>query len=324
MVAGEGTPFPLSAFGEFDMTESGVFHAGELEIQRRAGASDVAARNGGIVRNQIVSGAIPFLARQSMIVVGREDRSGQLWTTMLFGEPGFITAPEPAELVIDLGSAFDDPDDPALSNVIANDRLGLVAIELESRRRLRVNGRLTEAGERRLRLQVEESYPNCPKYINRRKLEVASTTEQDSRRTVREGIDLDDPELRATLTDADTFFVASIHPERGLDASHRGGEPGFLEIDGNLITVPDFKGNGMFNTLGNFAADPRAAVVIPDFERGLLLQITGEARVRGDGQGPERSWQFEAERWRLAAMPSGVSWSNFADERAPASPSYET
>ena len=42
-----------------------------------------------------------------------------------------------------------------------------------------------------------------------------------------EGVDLS-PEARAVIEAADTLFVASAHAERGVDASHRGGPPGFV------------------------------------------------------------------------------------------------
>ena len=34
---------------------------------------------------------------------------------------------------------------------------------------------------------------------------------------------------------ADTFFLGTTHPERGSDASHRGGQPGFVRVDGDQL-----------------------------------------------------------------------------------------
>jgi len=43
-------------------------------------------------------------------------------------------------------------------------------------------------------------------------------------------------------------------PDRanGCDASHRGGPPGFVQVDGGGATLlwPDYVGNWMFNTIG--------------------------------------------------------------------------
>lgn len=60
----------------------------------------------------------------------------------------------------------------------------------------------------------------------------------------------------------------------------------------------------MFNTLGNFAANPHAGLVIPDFEGGRTLQLTGRAEIMWDVEDPKnetggtrRYWDFEIERW---------------------------
>jgi hypothetical protein len=71
-----------------------------------------------------------------------------------------------------------------------------------------------------------------------------------------------------------------------VDVSHRGGKPGFVrvDIDGGrgVLTIPDFRGNFMFNTLGNLAADPRAGLLLVGFEHGGTLQLSGRARIEWD------------------------------------------
>ena len=66
-----------------------------------------------------------------------------------------------------------------------------------------------------------------------------------------------------------------------MDVSHRGGNPGFVRIEGNVLTIPDFAGNLHFNTLGNFLLHPRAGLVFIDFETGDMLQVSGRTAVRG-------------------------------------------
>ena len=61
----------------------------------------------------------------------------------------------------------------------------------------------------------------------------------------------------------------------GADISHRGGRPGFVRVDGDVLTIPDFRGNRYFNTLGNLIAEPRASLLFVDFETGDLLQLQG-------------------------------------------------
>ena len=68
---------------------------------------------------------------------------------------------------------------------------------------------------------------------------------------------------RICCLDLDTFFVASYADDgddaarRGVDVSHRGGRPGFVQVDGDVLTIPDFAGNFHFNTLGNLLVNPR-------------------------------------------------------------------
>ena len=82
---------------------------------------------------------------------------------------------------------------------------------------------------------------------------------------------------------ADTFFIATRDAEAGADASHRGGNPGFVHVvDGRRLAWPDYSGNRMFQTLGNLESDPRAGVLFPDFVRGRTLQLTGRATVDWD------------------------------------------
>ncbi len=115
---------------------------------------------------------------------------------------------------------------------------------------------------------------------------------------------------------ADTLFVASAHPEHGVDASHRGGHPGFVTIiDNRQLRIPDFAGNSMFNTLGNFVSYPHAGLVFIDFERNRLLQLTGVPEIlwerddpRGETGGTRRFWQLQISAWQELPLPLDLSW----------------
>ena len=97
---------------------------------------------------------------------------------------------------------------------------------------------------------------------------------------------------------ADTFFVTSAHPTRGLDTSHRGGNPGFVEVlDEKTLRIPDYQGNSMFNTIGNLLIYPRAGLTFPDFDINTMLQMSGTTEVlwkHADGSDGDtgRSWIF--------------------------------
>ena len=84
---------------------------------------------------------------------------------------------------------------------------------------------------------------------------------------------------RDRLRAADTFFIASARPGEGVDVSHRGGMPGFLRVDGRALAWPDYGGNAMFNTLGNLHGHPHAGLLVPDFERGGAVLVTGRAGI---------------------------------------------
>jgi len=72
-----------------------------------------------------------------------------------------------------------------------------------------------------------------------------------------------------------------------------------------VLTIPDYRGNRYFNTLGNLVSQPRAALVFVDFARGDLLQLQGTTEILWDGpevrtlDGAERLWRFRVEQgWR--------------------------
>jgi ferredoxin-NADP reductase len=74
-----------------------------------------------------------------------------------------------------------------------------------------------------------------------------------------------------------------------MDASHRGGQPGFVRVEGERhLVFPDYAGNSHYNTIGNLVMDPRAGLLFVDFERGGLLQLTGRVRIDWDSAELER------------------------------------
>ena len=288
------------------------FHEGEHRAQQLAGESEMAARLGAMIHDRIAEPARAFLAQRPMVIVASEADDGSLWASPLFGEAGLVRSSDGREVVFDLGRVARTAGDPFWSQVRVDADVGILAIDPSARRRLRVNVRITSVGDAEIRAQVREAYPNCPKYIQRRRHRPAPIDPgRDARVFAGRGLDA---ERRALVERADTFFVASAHSGRGADASHRGGPPGFVEVVGDAtLRVPDYPGNGMFNTLGNMLAQARAGATFVDFDRGRLLSLTGTARVlfdrddpRGETAGTRRFWELEVERWVDAPAP--VSW----------------
>jgi len=270
------------------------WHAGELRAQILAGNEH--ASFGGGIRDFMPDQHRMFFAQLPFLVAGAVDEAGAPMATLLTGEPGFATSPDPTLLAI-LGGA----DDPTGRRLVAGAPIGLLGIELHTRRRNRANGRIAFTHADGILVNIEQSFGNCPQYIHPRRLAL----DDRPRAPVQEFEGLDDA-ARAQIAAADTFFVATSSgagvAHGGVDVSHRGGPAGFVAVDGDVLTIPDYRGNRYFNTLGNLLLDPRAALLFADFESGRLLQLQGTVEIAWDDHDlphAERTWRFRVERgWR--------------------------
>jgi len=250
------------------------FHGGELEVQRRVGVRDVADRVGKSILAGVPEPARRFLGERRLVVIGGLDDHRRPWASFLAGPPGFVSVPDPETIRIADRPAAGEPLRKALR---AGRRVGMIAIDFETRHRLRVNGVVTGFGEEGASLRAAQVYANCPKYIQVRSPEPGGEGGRRPRRVERlSGLT---GSVRARIQRADTFFIATANPGEGADTSHRGGSPGFVEVEGDRIAWPDYRGNSMFNTLGNLEIHPRAGLLFPDFESGSALAMTGSASV---------------------------------------------
>ena len=255
------------------------YHDGELQVQERVGVLHEGAQNARVIQDSIIKGALRFIGQLPMAVFGSLDQDKNVWASVFLGKPGFMQAEDERQVNFDLTTLAQNPHDPFWKNIQANPQVGMLAIELASRRRLRINGTITRESDALLQLQVKESYPNCPKYIQRRQVSTPLHDADMAPHISAQG-DVLGSEERAIIAKADTFFVASVHPERGVDASHRGGNPGFVTlVDDRTLRIPDYPGNSMFNTLGNFTANPRAGLIFLDF-RSEERRVGKECRSR--------------------------------------------
>jgi hypothetical protein len=275
------------------------FHAGELAVQVRAGVADLALRIGRSVGRRLDERHEEFLATQRVAVLAAADARGALWASPLFGEPGFARAV--GDDTLELAAAL-PADDPLAAALVPGAPVGALVIDLENRRRLRVNGVVAWRLPASLALGLREVFWNCPRYIQRRALEPVEAPPAPS-------------DVRAWIELADTLFIASQHAERGADASHRGGAPGFVRVLGpDLLEIPDYAGNAMFQTLGNLALDARVGLAFPDLARGRVLQLSGTARVDWDPAraaafpGAERVVEVRIERSSERALPDAPRW----------------
>jgi uncharacterized protein len=275
----------------------GPFHEGELEVQRRAGVAATAERVGRIVRSEIPEVAREFLTEQRFAVLAAADGEERVWATLVYGEPGFLTASENVLRI----AARPGPEDPLASRLAVETEVGVLVIDLATRRRMRINGRSRPWGASGLEIAPREVYANCPKYIQQRVVQADPEAAGASAVSVERSSELTAAQARL-VAGADTLFIASRHPAAGADASHRGGNPGFVRVEApDRLAFPDYSGNAMFNTLGNLAADPRAGLLLVDFDRGSTLQLTGRASLDWSPEaakafpGAERVVEFSVE-----------------------------
>ncbi len=228
---------------------------------------------------ELRGGIVAFLADRTFAVITARDADGRLWSSPLTGPAGFLEAVGPTTLAIHARLLDGDP----LHGLAAGQQAGLVVVEFATRRRVRVNGTLSRAGDDSLVIEVEQAYGNCPQYIHQRVL-----TQDDPGRhdpgDIRQGAALSPADV-GLIRAADTFFLGTTNPERGSDTSHRGGAPGFVRVDGDRLWWPDYPGNNLFNSFGNLAVDPEASLLFFDFDTGRTLQLAGTAVVDWDAAG---------------------------------------
>jgi predicted pyridoxine 5'-phosphate oxidase superfamily flavin-nucleotide-binding protein len=256
-------------------------HEGERAVQRRAGwtREDWGSASVGATIPPVAS---QFLRQQQMVVIGAADTSAAVWATIVTGPAGFADTAGDRIVVVNSLPARQDPLSVPLE---ADLDVGMLAIEPQTRRRLRINGR-SRRRQDRLVMRTEQVYSNCPKYI-----QVRDIVPDQGQGAVAAGPALVTAELTAGqhrwIAGADTFFIATHSPRHGADVSHRGGGPGFVRVLGpRRLLWPDYVGNSMYMTLGNLELTPAAGLLFLDWEQGHTLQLTGQARVHWD---PDRA-----------------------------------
>ena len=245
-----------------------------------------------------------LLHLSSLLAVGTVDDEGRPWTTLLGGEQGF--ARSLGQSIVGVKALADASHDPVLRTLLAQPRVSTpgeyetarefsaLGIHLASRDRVKLQGRLLggsrvgnesslntsqdEATEVQMALAIEGSLGNCPKYLNKKDIVLAVPLPVPLPAT----LPLPQPALDL-LAKADTIFITSHHPSH-MSTNHRGGPPGFIRVECNdsqsvILAYPEYSGNRLYQTLGNLILDPRAGIVVPDFDTGNVLYISGTSKI---------------------------------------------
>jgi uncharacterized protein len=270
--------------------ETSPYHPGEIAVQCRAGTHDAADRGGRrMIRDYMPDQHRAFFEALPYLFMGSLDARGQPWASILIGDPGFVRSPNSRSLQI---SALPILGDPASDNLHLGAPVGFVGIELHTRRRNRLTGRISEIGAGSFTVAIDQSFGNCPQYIQARS--PRRTASLGSPEAIPISQSMLDEEASSIIAMSDTFFIASASPDagssdpvQGADINHRGGKPGFVRVEhtheGTVLTAPDFAGNGIFNTLGNILLNPSVGLLFVDFASGTVITLAGTAEIIWDG-----------------------------------------
>lgn len=297
------------------------FHDGERALQAQLGlAQRLDAVGRTVIRDHMPDQHRELFEQLPTLLLAVQDAEGQPWATLLAGPPGFVRSPDARTLHV---SALPPPEDPVAPWLRPGAPLGLLGLQPHTRRRNRMNGSVSALDTGGFTVQVKQSFGNCPKYIQAREPQWQAQRQAAPAQAV-------GPLLQGAARDlvarSDTLFIASASGARvgsgraeGVDVSHRGGLPGFVQIDddaqASTLLIPDYAGNAMFNTLGNLLAWPRAGLLFVDPASGDMLHLAATARLLHDG--PALAAFPAAQRlllarvqggwWRPAASP--LAWS---------------
>ncbi len=297
--------------------DTSPYHAGEQELHDRLGRKDHQtnmARN--IHRPYMPQQHRDFFAQLPLLFAGSVDENGWPWASVLFGQPGFLKSPHDRQFQMDGGRIKGDP---FWKNAKTGAPVGFVGIELPTRRRNRLNG-VVSNDSKTLSVDVVQSYGNCPQYIHTRGVSFHRDPMESIAPEREDFTDLP-VELATVIMATDTFFVASHNHQDdqrdtgGVDVSHRGGNSGFVKVEGNVLTIPEYIGNFAFNTLGNFLVNPKAGLLFVDFSTGDLVQLTGTVELMWDAddeiksfKGAERAWRFTLYQGHVLRAAAPMTW----------------
>ena len=240
------------------------FHAGEQQVRECLGVRErieTFARH--VVRDHMPDQHRDFYAGLPFVLIGSVDDQGRPWASILAGHRGSMRTPDAKTLDIKTRPLFGDP--LSITAKTGAD-VGLLGIELETRRRNRLTGRISAVRSDGFTIAINQAFGNCPQYIQTRSVAAPLETDrgkQERPLTRSEGFDAT---IRNLIERADTLFIATAYtdgkqaPNRGADVSHRGGKPGFVKVeDDRTFLFPDFSGNNHFNTVGNIVLNPKPA-----------------------------------------------------------------
>lgn len=262
---------------------TGVFHEGERSLHEKLDIEERQHQLGlRMIRDHMPDQHREFFATLESVHIGAVDGKGHPWAIMRTGPAGFMISPDKKTLTISSQSLMGEPAD---LDFTIGAKTSVVGIEFETQRRNRLNATIDGVGDGHLSFHVDQSYGNCPKYIQvRHKIPAGPATPQATiTSTTLSALDKDQIGKADTLLIASRAAELNDDPRAGVDINHRGGMPGFVTVlDDQTFQFPDYKGNSFYNTYGNIQTDNRVGLQFIDFETGTLLNVKGTAELIED------------------------------------------
>jgi predicted pyridoxine 5'-phosphate oxidase superfamily flavin-nucleotide-binding protein len=157
-----------------------LYHDGSRELQDRFETRKLADRMVETITRVVFTDADrSFIESRPLFFLATADGEGRPDCSYKGGRPGFVRVVGPGELAFpsyDGNGMF-----KSLGNILANPHVGLLFIDFETPKRLRVNGRASVREDDPLlaefvgaqlvvRVQADVIFPNCPRYIHKMQL----------------------------------------------------------------------------------------------------------------------------------------------------------
>jgi predicted pyridoxine 5'-phosphate oxidase superfamily flavin-nucleotide-binding protein len=161
-----------------------MYHDGHRRLQDRFDSRRIADKLEEVtVHNEFTDKDRALIERSPMFFLATADAEGAPDCSYKGGRRGFVRVVDPRTLA--WGDYDGNGQFRSLGNVLVNPRVGLLFVDFEQPRRLRVNGTAAVSesdpllasfpGARLVvRVTAERIFPNCPRYIHRWRLEELS------------------------------------------------------------------------------------------------------------------------------------------------------
>ncbi len=167
------------------MNDSTLYHEGSRQLQDQFQTRRLADRLEEVIAHAVFTDADrAFIESRPMFFLATADAEGRPDCSYKGGRPGFVRVIGPGTLAFpsyDGNGMF-----KSLGNLLVNPHVGLLFVDFENPKRLRVNGRATVREDDPLlaefigaqlivRVEVATAFPNCPRYIHKMQLVEEST-----------------------------------------------------------------------------------------------------------------------------------------------------